>query len=295
MHRKGVPATLSVAVLAALVMASSCGVEQREEGHAMHAEQAAHTDSEAKSGGPLADVEMVVVYDNRPYLQGLTPAWGFACLLRGAEKTILFDTGGDGSILLENMRDLDVDPGEIELIVLSHIHGDHTGGLPLLLEEKGDVTVYLPRSFPSRLKESARARGAETVDVDEHTEICANVHTTGELGTRVKEQALIVTTERGLIVITGCAHPGIVEMVRHAKDLFEEEVLFVVGGFHLEPVGRDEIEEIIATFRELGVEYVAPCHCSGDVARDLFREEYGDHFIDIGVGKTIRLADLSRE
>lgn len=260
----------------------------------MHAEQATHADSEGRSREPLTDIEMVVVYDNRPYLQGLRPAWGFACLLRGAEKTILFDTGGDGSILLKNMRDLGVDPGEIELIVLSHAHGDHTGGLPLLLEETGDVTVYVPRSFLSRLKESARARGAEIVDVDEHTEICANVHTTGELGTRIKEQALIVTTERGLIIMTGCAHPGIVEMIRHAKDLFEEEVLFVVGGFHLEPVGRDEIEKIVATSRELGVEYVAPCHCSGDLARDLFREEYGDHFIDIGVGKTIHLADLSQ-
>jgi 7,8-dihydropterin-6-yl-methyl-4-(beta-D-ribofuranosyl)aminobenzene 5'-phosphate synthase len=240
----------------------------------------------------LKNPSITVVYDNNPYKEGLTTAWGFSCLIRGAEKTILFDTGGDGSILLSNMEKLGINPEEIDLVVLSHIHGDHVGGLQSILEKNSDIIVYLPASFPKSFKANVERYGAKVVEIKEPLEICQGIYSTGELGTLIKEQSLVIHTERGLIVITGCAHPGIVKIVSKARDLFKKEVLLVMGGFHLGGVSEDEIEKIILSVRELGVRYVGPCHCSGNTARDLFKKEYGNNFVDSGVGRIITMEDL---
>ena len=103
---------------------------------------------------------------------------------------------------------------------------------------------------------------------------------------------MIIHTEKGLIVITGCAHPGIVRIVDKAKDLLKGDVLLVMGGFHLGGESKGEIENIISSFRKLGVSYAGPCHCSGDAARQLFKEEYGENFISVGVGRVITMNDL---
>jgi len=238
------------------------------------------------------NLNITVSYDNNPYRKRLTTAWGFSCVIRGTEKTILFDTGGDGSILLTNLEELGINPKEIDLVVLSHIHGDHVGGLSSFLEKNPQVVVYLPKSFPKGFKDGVKEYGAKVVEVQGPLKICQGVYSTGEQGTWIREQSLIIHTEKGSIVITGCAHPGIVKIVDKAKDLLKGDVLLVMGGFHLGGESRGEIENIISGFRKLGVSYVGPCHCSGDTARQLFKEEYGENFIDVGVGRVITMNDL---
>jgi len=247
---------------------------------------------EAVSVPGVNDITIRVVYDNNPYKEGLETAWGFACLVSGAEKTILFDTGGDGSLLLDNMEKLAIEPNGIDTVVLSHIHGDHTGGLSSFLEKNPNVTVYLPKSFPKRFKDNVRDKGAEIIEAEQSLEICENVYSTGQLGMLIKEQSLIIRTDRGLIVITGCAHPGIVKIVDTAKDLLKDNVLLVMGGFHLEWATAGKIEKIISAFRRSDVQYVGPCHCTGEKARTLFKKHFGKNYINIGAGKTITLADL---
>ena len=245
-----------------------------------------------KSSPSKTGLSITVIYDNYPYTKGLKTNWGFSCLIRGPEKTILFDTGRNGLLLMENMGKLGIDAQEIDAIVLSHIHGDHTGGLDAVLQQNSSITVYVLQSFPPEFTENIKEYGASVVAVSEPVSICENVYTTGEMGTRLKEQALIVSTEKGLIVIAGCAHPGISRMVKRAKDLYQDDILFVMGGFHLVQTAQEDIEEIIYTFKELGVKYVGPCHCTGDTARDLFEEEYKKNFIYIGVGKIITMEDF---
>jgi 7,8-dihydropterin-6-yl-methyl-4-(beta-D-ribofuranosyl)aminobenzene 5'-phosphate synthase len=237
-------------------------------------------------------IKITVIYDNNPYREGIETAWGFSCLITGADKTILFDTGGDGARLLKNMGKLGIHPEKIDVIVLSHIHGDHIGGLRSVLERNPNVIVYFPKSFPENFKNGVKGYGTKMAEVREPSKIFENFYSTGELGTGIKEQSLIVKTEKGIIVIIGCAHPGIVEIVKRAKDLIADHVLFVIGGYHLGDKNRDEIEHILTELRNLGVRHIGPCHCTGKVATEIFKKAYGENFIKVGVGRVITLDDL---
>ncbi|MGQ9509762.1 MAG: MBL fold metallo-hydrolase [Thermodesulfobacteriota bacterium] len=216
-------------------------------------------------------------------------SWGFSCLVELDEKTILFDTGGDGEILLYNMRVLNKDPKTIDLIVLSHIHGDHTGGIWSLLREKPTLQVYIPESFPQEFEQRVKDHGAEVVTVEAPLEINHGIYSTGEMDHGVKEQSLLIRTAKGMILITGCAHPGIVEIIKKAKSIAKEDIYMAIGGWHLSSVGEREIKGIIEAFRRMGIQKVAPCHCTGDSAMAMFKREYGENFIRAGVGSIINI------
>jgi beta-lactamase superfamily II metal-dependent hydrolase len=103
-----------------------------------------------------APVRITVLYDNTATCPGTQAGWGFSCLIEGLEKTVLFDTGADGDILLSNMEILEIEPEEIDVVVLSHDHDDHTGGLAEIVARNPDVTVYYPSSFSKKSVASAR-------------------------------------------------------------------------------------------------------------------------------------------
>ncbi len=240
----------------------------------------------------VRELAITIVHDNNPCVDSLTTAWGFSAFVTGPEKTILFDTGSDGTLLLENMAKLHIDPGRVDLVVLSHVHGDHTGGLSGLLKANPRVQVFLPASFPARFKTAVQGHGATLVETKEPREICQSVYTTGILGRRIKEQALIIRTEHGLVVLTGCAHPGIARIIKEVRRQHAESILLVIGGFHLEWMTKGRIGSITSAFQSYGIRYVAPTHCSGDKARHLFRQSYSQGYVDAGVGKTITLPEL---
>jgi len=245
-------------------------------------------------------ITITILYDNNEYDERLETAWGFSCLVElppasggpgGVEKTILFDTGGDSAMLLRNMRTLGLDPRDVDVVVISHIHCDHVGGLAGFLEENHAVTVYLPECLPESIKETVREVGAELVEVHEPVQICERVYSTGELGDLIREQSLVIETSRGLVVITGCAHAGVVNVVREAKDLLDGDVHLVLGGFHLCWMNLLQVRSIVEGVKDEGVEQVAPCHCSGDLARSTFEKVYGEDFILVGVGSRLKIQD----
>jgi 7,8-dihydropterin-6-yl-methyl-4-(beta-D-ribofuranosyl)aminobenzene 5'-phosphate synthase len=186
------------------------------------------------------------------------------------------------------MKKLGINPKEIDLVVLSHIHGDHVGGLEGFLEQNNKVTVFFPASFPARFKAHLANLGVQSNMIRDSALICKSVYSTGELGQLINEQSLIIHTDKGIIIITGCAHPGILKIVKTVKYLLKDNVLLVMGGFHLAGMSKSVIEEIISKIKNLGVRYAGPCHCSGDLARQLFKIEYGDKHIDAGVGRIIK-------
>ncbi len=224
---------------------------------------------------------ITVIYDNRA-LNGLESGWGFSALVSFRDYKILFDAGGDGEKLLRNCRKLGIDLKEMCCVFLSHIHEDHTGGLWSVLE-KNPLRVYLPASFPPEFKSRAGKYGA-VVEISDPTEILPGIHTTGEMGS-IREQAILLKTSTGLVVVTGCSHPGIVNIAKEAKKI--DNVYLLAGGFHLLGSNKRELKKIAEDLKTLGVQKVMPCHCSGDRARKIFREEFGDNCVDCYAGKMV--------
>ncbi len=232
---------------------------------------------------------MTIVYDNKALSENFQADWGFSCFIQGLESSILFDTGTDGKILLSNMDELGIQPEAIDLVVLSHEHKDHTGGLDALLSKNSKIEVWLPDFFSSNIKNSVKSRGAAIQEVTGFQEICPGAYTTGGIQGWIREQSLILETDRGLVVITGCAHPRIVSILATVKKLIKKNIYMVFGGFHLGAYNEKEINEIIEHFRDAGVKKAGPCHCTGDDALRLFAKEYKDDYIEIGVGRKIKV------
>lgn len=242
-------------------------------------------------------IKLTVIYDNNPGHKDLSTAWGFACLIEGFPETILFDTGGEGRILLANMAALGISPDSIDVIVISHAHRDHFGGLEALLEKCNSARVFMLRSFPEGVKKLAIDGGAELVEVIDPVDLLPGVRSTGEmrLGPGPREQALILTIQKGLVVITGCAHPGIVAIVQRAKEMTGQDALLLIGGFHLLQKSERATRATITKLEDLGVGYVAPGHCSGDAARRICEELFEDRYINCAVGEVISTTALNQD
>lgn len=246
----------------------------------------AATAQDAAQSADSAKVSVATVFDNYVVDTRLAGMWGHASVVAVPTSRVLFDTGSDGAVLLDNLRSMEIAPRDVDAVVISHAHGDHLGGLRGFLAENNDVVVYIPASFPSSVKDAIRDAGARYLDVDGPMEIVEGIWTTGPMDAGLPEQALMVDSGEGLIVMTGCAHPGIVKAVTEAKRLFPDRpIALVMGGFHLVSATDAEIDRIIGAFRRLSVRKVAPSHCTGDRARARFQAEYGDDYIAGGAGR----------
>jgi 7,8-dihydropterin-6-yl-methyl-4-(beta-D-ribofuranosyl)aminobenzene 5'-phosphate synthase len=198
---------------------------------------------------------ITIVYDNQAH-PGLKSDWGFSCLLEAQER-ILFDTGPTGEGLIFNMDRLGIGADSISKVVISHNHWDHTRGLGTLLKMTSQARVINPDSF------------------SEMTELSPGIHSTGPLGTSIIEQSLVVNTQKGNVVVTGCAHPGLENILEKARRL--GRIHGVIGGFHG-----------FARLRELrGIELIAPCHCTK--RKQEIRKKYPAQFREIKAGSIIEI------
>lgn len=212
-----------------------------------------------------------ILYDNEA-VPGFQSGWGFSCLLEMNEKRILFDTGRDGSILLNNMEKMGIFKEEIETIVVSHRHMDHAGGLSHVLHR--DARVFFPASFPEELK-TKTAETSPVFEVRDFTKIDDGIYTTGELGTDILEQSILAESESGLVLLTGCAHPGLENIIDFAKR--QGEVSCVVGGFH-----------VFHTLEKLSdMRLISPCHCTSRKT-DIHRT-YPETSVECAAGRTIEI------
>jgi 7,8-dihydropterin-6-yl-methyl-4-(beta-D-ribofuranosyl)aminobenzene 5'-phosphate synthase len=236
-------------------------------------------------------VQFKIVGDNRVWDKRLKASWGFSCLVG---KALLFDTDEDEITLRFNMKMLRISPQDLTTIVISHDHYDHTGGLSGVLKQNPRARVYGLSNFSASFKQRVRDFGAELIEKDEFSQIAPGIYLTGELTASfgrgsLPEQSLVVKTDPGLVIITGCSHPGIVRILEKVKNNLKEPIYLVLGGFHLMEKAKGMIEIIVKEFHELGVKKVAPTHCTGEEAIGLFREEYKENFLPAGVGKIIKV------
>jgi 7,8-dihydropterin-6-yl-methyl-4-(beta-D-ribofuranosyl)aminobenzene 5'-phosphate synthase len=235
------------------------------------------------------EITVTILYDNTIAAEGVRSDWGYSCLFEGTEQNILFDAGTKEEIFFHNIDVLKANTKDVGLVVITHEHGDHTGGLDKILKQNAGISVYHPASFSKDFVSSVTASGAKAIPVAEPVEICKDVFLIGEMGDAIKETAMVLKTAKGLVLATGCSHPGIVKMVEKTKAIFDEDVYMVFGGFHLMDHSDAAVQEIISRFKALGVRKCGATHCTGEKQIKLFREAFGEDFVSLGVGKVLTL------
>jgi 7,8-dihydropterin-6-yl-methyl-4-(beta-D-ribofuranosyl)aminobenzene 5'-phosphate synthase len=229
---------------------------------------------------------VTILYDNRAD-GGLRPGWGFAAFIRTEGAVVMLDTGADKLVLEHNARELGCDLDVVTALALSHEHCDHIGAISSVLH-KG-LHLYVPAAVAKRFA-GVHRQGIEITPVKGPTEIVPGVRSIGQLGRRrIPEQALLVDGNEGPVLLTGCAHPGIADMVRRATDIVGRSLSMVLGGFHLLRKEDGEVRRTVEGLLKLDVGRIAPCHCTGEKAIDAMREVFKERFLDIRVGSRIAL------
>jgi 7,8-dihydropterin-6-yl-methyl-4-(beta-D-ribofuranosyl)aminobenzene 5'-phosphate synthase len=249
---------------------------------------------ETRQAASLETIRITVLYDNVGHRPDLAADWGFSCLVEGTAAPILFDTGGAAQVLQANLAVLGIDLSPVGAVFISHAHHDHAGGMAAVLADGKPRTFFLPASMAAFVSKELERRGQSVVAVKEPAAVTADSFSTGQMDSFIAdEHALVVRTDRGLIVVSGCAHPGIEHLAAQARSAGGDDILLVMGGFHLMNHAPADIQHVISSLKKLGTAFVAPSHCTGDPARRLFAEAFGDGFIDSGVGCVISGKDLA--
>ncbi len=255
---------------------------------------------------------------------------GFSAFLETGKGNFLFDTG-KGKTVVHNAAILKKDLRSINKIVLSHAHGDHTGGLPevmqTILSKQTDVFAH-PDIFATRFRKKKNRRtyggipfvkghlekmGARFVLNKEYVEIENGVFLTGEvprgtsyeggdMGDRfivreggieepdiiLDDQSLVIHVEKGILIVLGCAHAGIVNVINHAiKKSGVDDIYAIIGGTHIGLSGECQRDKTIEALKAYKIEHLIPAHCTGFEAMCLMKSSFKDSFQYSYVGMTL--------
>ncbi len=225
--------------------------------------------------------QLTIVYDHTAVRPDLKTDWGFSALVDFHGLRLLFDVGSKPEIFLQNLKQLGIDKSSIQFTMISHEHASHSGGLYKVLPEG---LIYFLDSFSKRYPE-ADAVGLEVKRVKAPAQLGPGLYSTGET-----EQALVIETSKGLVMLVSCAHPGIAKMVETVeKQRNAKSIRMIVGGLHMYEQSERQIRPVVAQLQKLNVESVVLGHCTGDLALRIFRECYGERFATAGAGKIIPL------
>lgn len=234
-------------------------------------------------------VTIRIIYDNTIKTDGLTSDWGFSLMIIGLKRVILFDTGAKPDVFESNFKKMNLDASRVDFIVLSHEHSDHIRGISGLVKMKKNIPVVIPESFSGEFKNELVKSGLEPVLVSSPALIIENLYSSGEFAGPIPEQAVVLNTSKGLVVITGCSHPGIVEILKEIKSVFNKNIYMVLGGFHLLDKSEKETDNIIRDMKALGIVKCGASHCTGDKQIKMFKDSFGANFVELGVGNSIMI------
>ena len=236
-------------------------------------------------------MKIIILAEGSTKWQRFIKHWGLSILI---DDDILFDTFGKPDYVVKQLKRFSMDLNKIKHMAISHDDWDHVTGLWKILEQNQNVTVYICPHFKQEIKDKIKWYGVHVVEVKGVASIRDNIYLSGELtGSRgncdIPEQYLAIKTAKGLVILTGCAHPGIIEIIQHAKASFNLNVRLVIGGFHLKDHKASEVRDIILKLKTLGVDQVIPFHCTGQVAQALFIKEFKRDCTIPGEGQAIEI------
>ncbi len=237
--------------------------------------------------GITEPVKVYIIYDNYVFRESTSADWGYSVLIEGLEKTVLFDTGTDPDIFENNFNTMGLDAGKIDEVFISHEHGDHIGGLGRLLSMNPGIKVVVPNTFSRDFFRIPEQTGSVTELISGPVRICEGLYSSGVLGKAIPEQSLVLNTSKGLVVMTGCSHPGIIDMLEEIKADFGKNICMVFGGFHLMNSSKEDINKIIEQMKAAGVSKCGATHCTGGKQIEWFREAFGDNFVELGTGNML--------
>jgi len=253
---------------------------------------------------------------------------GLAMLLEARGKKILFDTGA-GRTLLPNVQSLGVNLQDLDAVVLSHGHYDHTGGLPPLLKKHPSLLVYAhPDIFGAKYRrkngvykyigvpwsrQQMEQEGARFCLNRLPVELGPGIMLTGGIPRREEkvpgsgnfflkteagmvadsledDQALVLESSAGLVVLLGCAHAGLVNTLQYIRKLTGQEKIYaLLGGTHLLDLKEEELRQILEQLQDFGLQKIAPCHCTGLPAQMALARVFRENFLVNRAGSTFEL------
>jgi 7,8-dihydropterin-6-yl-methyl-4-(beta-D-ribofuranosyl)aminobenzene 5'-phosphate synthase len=268
--------------------------------------------------------QITIIYDAFGTDTAMKKDWGYSALVEISGKRILFDTGNDQDIFAANIKAKNIDLTSIDFVVLSHRHSDHMAGLNHVLSVNPTVKIYAPRegfgiygsslpssfyrkdeSLPSEMryydgkppevmKFGTAWQRANIEPIDKTTEIAPGITLIALVsdapGTKeLKELSLAVNTSEGIVLVVGCAHPGI-EKIVEAATAINPKIRLIAGGFHLVVAPDEVIAKAVSALKDtFKVENIAPGHCTGEPTFAALKRAYGDRYLYAGVGTSLPL------
>ncbi len=267
-----------------------------------------------KNIGVTKHFEMIPLIEWFTDCDNLIGESGVSYLIKTDDATILFDLGANEkhenpSPLEKNMKRLGIKMEDIDIVVISHNHGDHTGGSKFQPSLK-QMPVYAPAGL--------KYPGINTINSSLPTKIARGVATIGSIHNPIffgdiEEQALAINVEnKGIVIISGCGHQSIDKILQRTRLLFEEPIYGVLGGFHFpmeecrnitwdykyyvvgklpwEPLAIEDVERNCELLKAANVKWVGlSAHDSSDKSISIFKQSFPDSYVDIKVGKKISL------
>ena len=268
--------------------------------------------------------QVTILYDAFGKSENLKRDWGFSALIESSGKRILFDTGNNAEIFAANAKAIGADLTNLDCVVISHRHGDHTSGLNHLLQVNPKVKIYvpaetfgvfgstLPKGFyktvdalpdsmryfrganPESFSSGSPWPAANFVPIENRIEIAPGIFlipTVSKVpGTlELRELALAIDSPRGLILVVGCSHPGIEEILT-AASAENPHIFMLVGGLHLVKTPDADVERLAnALHDKWKLDRIAPGHCTGEPAFAKLKHVFGSSYLHAGLGSHLEI------